>query len=362
MRVILTRRESLEFPDGVSIFMVSLGQALLELQHEVRIVLGWLGSRAVYDRLLSPRLDLPIVALSDRPLTGFASMRAWLRARRLINNFEPDLVIHSETIPVPVHGTTVQTVHDLQPRSGRLAPIRRGIRRFCTRRCEHVVATTKELRSELVTDLKLPPSRIGLIPKCIDRTLYHGDPLAVRERAILHAGTQPYKNPAATVRAFAALDDQTVRLYLTGEVTAHLQQALDSLPNHLKSCVIPMGEADGQTVRALHGRVRVASFPTSYAVPVASATVMEAVAAGTPIVGSASLSRDILVDGVNGLVVSTEPEDMAAEFRAVLDQDRLWSRLSDGAGQLIQQFDAYCVARQYLALSSGHQMNAQPLP
>jgi glycosyltransferase involved in cell wall biosynthesis len=194
-----------------------------------------------------------------------------------------------------------------------------------------------------------------LIPKCIDRTLYNRQPLASRERAILHAGTLPYKNPVASVRAFAALNDQTVRLYITGEVTAPLKQALDALPKHLRACVTLMGEADGQTVRALHGRVRIASFPTWYAVPVASATVMEAVAAGTPIVGSSSLSRDVLTDGVNGLVVGTRPEDMAASFRSVLDQDLLWSRLSDGAGQLIERFDAHRVAKQYLALVPVHQ-------
>jgi glycosyltransferase involved in cell wall biosynthesis len=355
MRVVLTRRESLESPDGVSIFMVSLAQALLELQHDVKIVLGCLESQETYQRLLAPRLDLPIVALSDKPLKGFASLRAWLRARRLVNDFCPDLVIHSEAVPIPFHGTVVQTVHDLQPRSGRLAPVWRTIRRVSTRCCDHVVATATELRDELVTDLGLPASRIMLIPKCIDRTLYNRQPLASRERAILHAGTLPYKNPAASIRAFAALNDQTVRLYITGEVTAPLKQALDALPKHLRACVTLMGEADGQTVRALHGRVRIASFPTWYAVPVASATVMEAVAAGTPIVGSSSLSRDVLADGLSGLVVGTRPEDMAAGFRAVLDQDLLWSGLSDGAGQLIERFDAHRVAKQYLALSPVHQ-------
>jgi glycosyltransferase involved in cell wall biosynthesis len=361
MRVILTRRESIESPDGVSIFIVSLAQALLELQHEVRIVVGWLESRDTYERLLSPRLDLPIVALSDKPLTGVAAVGALLRARHRINAFQPDLVIHSEAVPISFHGTTVQTVHDLQVRSGRLAPVRRSIRRFSTRRCDHVVATTSELRDALIGDLALPPSRIKLIPKCVDRTLYSKQPIAARERAILHAGTLAYKNPAASVKAFAALNDQTVRLYVTGEVTAPLEQALQALPKHLRSCVTLMGEADGQTVRALHGRVRVASFPTSYSVPVASATVMEAVAAGTPIVGSSSLSRDVLTDGLNGLIVDTRPEDMAACFRAVLDADLLWSRLSAGAAQLIERFDAHCVAQQYLALSPVHQMQPAPL-
>ena len=231
----------------------------------------------------------------------------------------------------------------------------RAIRRISTRRCDHVVATTTELRDRLVPDLGIPASRIVVIPKCIDRTLYRGLPLALRERAILHAGTLPYKNTTATIRAFAALNDPTVRLYITGEVTAPVQQALNALPEHLRWRVTLAGEADGQAVRALHGRVRVASFPTSYAVPVASATVMEAVGAATPIVGSPAISRDLLVDGVNGLVVGTGPEDLAAGFRAVLDGDLLWGRLSEGAARLIERFDAHRVAEQYLALSPPHQ-------
>jgi glycosyltransferase involved in cell wall biosynthesis len=88
---------------------------------------------------------------------------------------------------------------------------------------------------------------------------------------------------------------------------------------------------------------------------------MEAVAAATPIVGSSSLSRDVLIDGLNGLVVGTRPEEMAAGFRAVLDVDRLWSRLSEGAGRLIERFDAHRVAEQYLALSPAYQRQPDPL-
>jgi glycosyltransferase involved in cell wall biosynthesis len=350
MRVVLTRREGLDSPDGVSIFIVSLAQALVELDHEVKVVVGDLQSRSEYERLLAPRLDLPILALSSTPLSGSASAWAWLRAKRAVDGFRPDLVIHSEVVPVPLRGTIVQVVHDLQPRNGRLAPLWRSIRRLSTRRCDHVVATTTELRDELVRDLGVPPSRIVVIPKCIDRPAYHGLNLSVRERAILHAGTLPYKDPEATVRAFGALDDPSVRLYITGDVTAAAQGAVDMLPDRLRRCVVFMGAADGQAVRSLHSRVRVAAFPTKYAIPVASATVMEAVAAGTPVVGSSRISGDLLVDGENGLVVSTEPNTMAAALRATLNDDTLWTRLSAGAGRMVEQFDAYRVAAQYLEL------------
>ena len=62
MRIVLTRREALDSPDGVNIFIVSLAQALSDLGHEIRVVVGSLQSPSEYRRLLAPRLDLPILA------------------------------------------------------------------------------------------------------------------------------------------------------------------------------------------------------------------------------------------------------------------------------------------------------------
>lgn len=352
MRIVLTRREALDSADGVNIFMVALAQALSDLGHEVRLVVGSLRSEAEYQRVLAPRLDLPILALSRTPLTGLASAAAWLRAKRAIDRFKPDLVIHSESVPLPLRGTIVQVVHDLQPRTGRLAPVWRSIRRFSTRRSHQVVATTTELRDELTRDLDMPPHRLTVIPKCIDMTAYQSASLSKRERAILHSGTLPYKDPAATIRAFGVLDEPSVGLYVAGDITGPTREAVDALPARLRGRVTLMGEPDAQTLRMLHGRVRVAAFPTRYAIPVASATVMEAIASGTPIVGSSRLSRDVLADGLNGLVVDTSPSTMAIALRAVLYDDALWSQLSTGACRIVERFDAARVAQQYLGLAA----------
>lgn len=355
MRIVLTRREPLDSPDGVSIFIVALAQALLELGHQVQIVVGTFES-AKFQRLLSPRLKLPIIGLSRTRLTGPASVAAWLRAIGIINRFRPDLVIHSETVPLPLRGTIVQVVHDLERRKGPLAAVWRAIRRASMRRCHYVVASTTELQEELVRDLGLPSDQILKIPKCIDRQSYASRGLAERERAILHAGTSPYKVPEATIRAFGALNDPSVRLYLTGDITRPVTKAVDALPEAIRGHVVLLGMAEGARVRELHSRVRVAAFPTRYTVPVASATVMEAIATGTPIVGSSRLSRDLLADGVNGAVVEPQAEAMAAALKAVLDDDDLWSRLSAGAGQWVGRFDAQGVAKQYLELADlcGH--------
>ena len=364
MRVVLTRREALDSPDGINIFIVSLAQALSDLDHEVRIVAAGLESHAEYQRLLSPRLDLPIIALSRTPLTGLASAAAWLRAKWIIDRFKPDIVVHNEAVPLPFRGTIVQVVHNLEVRSGRLAPVWRSIRRFSTRRCDYVVATTTELRDELARDLGMPRHQIALIPKCIDLQSYRGSDLADRERAILHSGTLPYKDPAATIRAFGALDDPSVGLYVAGDITQPTQAAVDALPDRLRKCVKLLGSADGQTVRTLHGQVRIAAFPTRYDTPVASATVMEAIASRTPIVGSSRLSRDVLAHDVNGLVTETDPGAMAIALRSVLNDDALWLRLSSGARRMAERFDGFRVARQYIELAaarSSRQLPSYPL-
>jgi glycosyltransferase involved in cell wall biosynthesis len=226
----------------------------------------------------------------------------------------------------------------------------RSIRRFSTKRSHYVVATTTELREELVRDLRISESQLVIIPKCLDLEAYRG--AATRERAILHAGTFLYKDPAATIRAFGALDDPSVRLYVSGDVTAPTQEAVDGLPDRIRRQVTLLGQVDGNAIRSLHGRVRVAAFPTRYAIPVASATVMEAIASATPIVGSARLSRDVLADGVNGIVVDSAPSAMAAALTAVVNDDALWCRLSAGAQRMAERFDATRVARQYVELAS----------
>lgn len=355
MRVVLTRREGLDSDDGVSIFIVALAQGFTDLGHEVKLVVGSLGDRAEYQHLLSPRLALSVTALSSAPMKGLAPLFGWLRAKRLIDDFAPALVIHSEAVPLPLRGTVVHVVHDLEPRHGPLAPIRRSIRRFSARRADHVVATTSELRAALVRDLGVPEESLLLIPKCIDSGAYRSLPLQARERAILHAGTLPYKDPAATIRAFHALNDPSVRLYVTGAITTPVVEAISMLPDRLRAQVITMGAVGRDAVRKLHGQVRVAAFPTRYKVPVGSATVMEAIASGTPIVGSPHLSRDVLADRVNGVVAETKAESFAAALRSVLDDGALWRRLSEAAKQMATRFDARTIARDYLRLASAPQ-------
>jgi glycosyltransferase involved in cell wall biosynthesis len=351
MRVVLTRREAFDYPDGINIFIVSLAQALVDQGHDVLIVAGSMESRDEYERLLRPRRDLSIVALRRRPPGRLRSAMAWLDGKRAIERFEPDLVIENEAVPVSLPGTVVQVIHDLERRSEVLAPLWRDIRRFITRRSDHIVATTPELQSELIGDLDVPAEKIALIPKCIERQAYRPVAREGRMRAILHAGTEPYKQPEATIRAFGMLGDSSVDLYLTGVITDAVKHALLTLPRRLRERVTLMGVASGDVVRRLHGEVLIDAFPTRYAVPVGSATVMEALASGTPIVSSARLSQILIDHDVNGLIAEPTDIALAGAFKTILDDGARWDRMSEAALRMAQQFDSASIARQYVQLA-----------
>jgi len=354
MRVILTRREPLDSADGVNIFIVALAQALSDQNHEVWIVVGALGSELQFRRLHSPRLDLNVTVLSDTPLQGAASLAAWLRGKRIIDRLKPDLIINNEAIPFPFAATTVHVVHDLEPRPGALAPVWRSIRRYSMRRSNHVVATTTELQLAVLKEIGVSPDRVKIIPKCVDLSLYNSRGFVERERAILHSGTDLYKNPAATIGAFGLMADPTITLYLEGEITESVRIALQALPSHIRDRAIPLGKLDGVARRRLYRRVRVASFPTQYrGPPVASATVMESIASGTPIVGSSRVSRDVLAHGTNGLVVPSEtPQcEFALRLGEIINDDALWTKLSTGALRVASRFSAPIIADRYIELA-----------
>ena len=352
-RIVITRRTTLDYRDGINVFIFALADALIEAGHAVTVVATHIGDPERISQQFAVR-TMPTLAEVDRGRPRFSYeglTTGWLtRGARMIARLQPDLVINNGALPFSVDGHSCNLAHDLGwagPR--RFDRVRRLYKRYAYGRCDDIVALCGEVRDRLADQLGTPPDRILTIPPCVDLAGYPAALVEDREDAILHTGTAGYKNPNETVRAFAALDRPSTRLYIEGEITPDLREQVAVLPVSTRARIELVGELPAVRLRALLGSVRVASFPTRYAVPTASATVVEAIAAGTPIAGSTCLSGDVLCPERNGLVCRDDVE-LAAAFGRLLSNDDSWSAMSREALAMSARFACGEVARSYLSL------------
>jgi glycosyltransferase involved in cell wall biosynthesis len=231
---------------------------------------------------------------------------------------------------------------------------RTAFKRFCYSKSDLIVATCDEVRDFLANDLGIAPDRISVIPTCVRLDTYMNRPYSQRENAVLHMGTVDYKNPLSTLNAFAQTPASDARLYITGKATPELKAAISALPKGVRDRVELPGYVSSARLIELLGTVKVVSVPSNYVAPVASPTVIEALAAGTPVVASTSISKFVLRDGENGYIrPSSEPAAMAQAYQTLLHDRSVWERLSANAAASANMFSAGHVADLYLRLGSG---------
>lgn len=356
MHVVLTRRaDPLEVPDGINVFVFALADELMRRGHEVSVVSGAASDGQAVSRFYRLERSPRIVSLSGRrSLTPPRAAWTWsTRGRRAIARLAPDFLIVNGVVPVRFPALTCAVSHDLEQREGALGTRGRTLyKRVSYRRADRVVATCTELRLALAEELRIPPDRIGVIPTCIPVESYTPRPLSERRPAVLHMGTADYKNPAATIAAFATLRHPDARLYVTGPDAPALRPVLDGLPAEVRDRVELTGYVSEQELRELLATVRCLSVPSTYWSPVASPTVLEGLASGTPVVGSHSISEDLLQEGVNGYRRSpSDAAGLAAAMDELLDDDARWEALAAGALRTSREFGSARVADEYLRLA-----------
>ena len=356
MHLAITRRAPLDTPDGINISIFALGDALVRDGHRVSYVCATDSDPDELRRLYGIGFTPEVVALSSQRGWDGSYRRLitpWIRhGRGAIGRLNPDYTIINGALPLPLPGRSCVVSHDLERRMAGLGATRSLYKRITYSFSDDIVATCTEIRDLLGKELSRAPSRIHVIPTCFDLSGYAGRPLAERDPAILHMGTVDYKNPRATLAAFAALQTPA-RLVLTGKVDDALRATIDALPAPVRERIELPGFVDAAELRALLGRVRVVAVPSVYSVPVASPSVIEPFASGTPVVAGDSISRDVLEDGVNGAVVpAAEPLEMARRIDELLTDDDRWSRLSAAAFERSRAFGAVAVARRYAELAA----------
>lgn len=353
MRFVITRRESFNFADGINAFVFALSEALVRNGHEVFLISGGGSDESkVRSNFETTRYTGLYALLEEVTAPPKDAIKAWRkRGLELVRSLKPDFVIVNGALPVRMPAPSCIVSHDLERRWTYGSLLRRLYKMYTYRKADAIVATCSELREALAQELWVKPEKIEIIPTCVDLEAYGNAPLAEREPAVLHMGTIVYKNPAATISAVAALTCDA-RLYLTGRPTDEVKQQIEALPKEKQERIHLVGILPGEELKRLLAHVRIVAVPSDYVVPVASPTVLDGLASGTPVLGTPGISTDLITEGESGYRISPKDvPELTAKMEMLLTDDAQWSKMSAGASARAPRFGHLAVAASYVRLA-----------
>lgn len=351
MRIVLTRREALDVPDGINIFLFTLADALIAAGHQVALVSTFTPDLAQIKMFYKLERWPEIFALSTETKVCYSrALPIWLmKGKRVIGSLQPDLVLVNGAVPLKLPGVTCTISHDAENRLAKYPALRALFKRYSYSRSDFVCATCDEVRQALSEEATIQLEKIAVIPTCVKLDTYVDRPYEERQEAILHMGTVDYKNPDSTIAGFCGVARSGRKLYITGKVDERLRRRIAGLEPSVRSRIELLGYVSSEQLLNLLGSVRVVSVPSIYAVPVASPTVIESLASGTPVVASKSISAVVLRDGWNGYVC--DPHDKSAmgdAYERLLSHEVEWKRLAANAKESSRAFSSHRIAGMYL--------------
>jgi glycosyltransferase involved in cell wall biosynthesis len=254
-------------------------------------------------------------------------------------------VYHSTQLSLPARRDfpAVITIHDLAPLIWPAHYLRLPYSRIghawqyaLARRADAVIAVSEATKLDVVERLRVPEERVAVVPEAVDsefmppsaeagRALARTH-FAVPDRYVLYVGQfDPRKNVRGLLRAFAvAADrDEDLRLVIVGELgklSAQLREAL-ATERAPRDRVIVTGFVDDPTLAALYAGAECllhAAFLEGFGL-----TALEALAAGTPVVGYAGGAVAEVVGDAGLLVPSGDEDALASALGRFLGDDAL---------------------------------------
>jgi glycosyltransferase involved in cell wall biosynthesis len=277
------------------------------------------------------------------------------KGSRKMREISPDMVIFNGVTTMLCPYFRVAVCTDMQFRVNSI--LHKYYVSVTYRAFDKVVASSTELKQGLNNQLRVPAEKISVIPVCIDTSKFLPQPKSKRINAILHIGTRPEKSPAITVDAFEriARNDPEIQLLIVGQIDPRVPPLLSRIKQkdkEIRKRISFLGRVSKENLAKLYSSVKVTCVPSDYVIPVSSPTVIESLASGTPVVGSATaISQDILINGYTGFRVRPgDVEQFASKLKIMLENEQLWDEMSKNAMNVAQLCDKANVARRYISL------------
>ncbi len=221
------------------------------------------------------------------------------------------------------------------------------LERRAVRRATAVVALTPTLADTMHANVRGPLPPVSVVPFGVDGQRFAPAWERRTGRRALGVGVvAPFKRWHL---AAAAIEGTGARLRIAGPIPS---REYAETVRRAGSGVELLGEVPEAELERLFAESDFLLHPSS--VEVLSATVLEALAAGLPVVGGAAV-RDVVDEGVTGWTVPEPPgalvEGMRSHARALVADDALRRRMGDAARRVAEERYSWDrVAAQHLAV------------
>jgi glycosyltransferase involved in cell wall biosynthesis len=239
-----------------------------------------------------------------------------------------------------------------------------GMQIRVAQRLPTVVTVSESSKGDIAAQMKVPLSRMTVVPVGVDHTVFR--PRPDRPRApgrimVTSSSDVPMKGLVPLLEAVAKLrTEREVELVVIGRPTegGRVARTIDRLG--LGAVVRCESGISDDELAVLYAEAQVAVVPSLY--EGFSLPAIEAMACGVPLVATTggALPEVVGTDGETGLLVPPDdPEALAAGIRRIMDDEALASRLGQGGrarvlGRFTWEATARGTAEQYRAVLAAH--------
>jgi glycosyltransferase involved in cell wall biosynthesis len=206
----------------------------------------------------------------------------------------------------------------------------RRVERFVLKRADAIAVPDQFALNYLSKLHDITSEKFTILPNFVDTDRFKpGDVSGRSKNTFLYVGRlSEEKRPALAVAAAGYVEDARLDVVGDGKEFENLRLTAEDLPNVVLLGSLPHSEVS-EKMRSALGLVITSRYEGS------PKAVIEAMASGLPVIAvKAPGLTEIVEDGVNGLLVDPEPEAIAVAMRSLIDDPKLWLKMSENGRQM----------------------------